>query len=374
GTLDTSAGNVIVEEGGSVSVLSGKSVVPGGGAGTLKVADEDSVFNGETGADAATVLGTNKVWIGGTLKYTTGPFANVAALTVPFSYVGNGGTLDISDVTVPGSTPSTLVAAIPQGQNLIAKAAADEASTTTLSIPANADITLAATDTLATITGLTVSGTLNISGSALTLAAATATGVTTSGDGTIVSAGTALSPLLNKAGSALFVVQTVDVSFGADQTVKAGTTLISAEKITVAAAKTLTVEGTLNVEGTLALAAADSKVVIPAGGELTATAAGLLTGGSAALVTNVKLTVEASATTGTATKATNSGTGTTYILTTAAASDTTALITITAVGNAKWELTANTAVSAKAAEAASPAAPGTLKAGAGTTLILIGTA
>jgi hypothetical protein len=230
-----------------------------------------------TASPVVTALGTGNVSISGVLEYATGAtaFASTTALSTPFGYVGNGGTLDISAVAVTDSTPSTLVAAIPQGKNLIATAAENEAAaTTTLTIPANANITLAATDKLATITGLTVNGSLKtvdvaatlaaatsvtVSGTldigantGLTLAAATATGVTTTGKGKIVSAtttDTVLKALLDKSGSALVIVQSANVTFADNQTVKAGTTLISTGAITVTAGKTLTLNGSVDVTG-----------------------------------------------------------------------------------------------------------------------------
>jgi hypothetical protein len=183
GTLDVSTGKVIVKEGGYVSVLSEKTVTGiSVSPGTLKVATADSVNDGE--ASAKTVLGTDKVRILGTLAIG-GTFTDVAALSAPFGYVGNGGTLDISAVTVTGSKPSTLVAAIPQGKNLKATAAGPETATT-LVIPKGSDITALATDTLAAVTTLTVNGTFTTA--AGTLAAVTA--LTVNGTLTASAAGT----------------------------------------------------------------------------------------------------------------------------------------------------------------------------------------
>jgi hypothetical protein len=261
GTLDVSAGNVIVGEGGSVSVLPVKSaaaITTGVPPGTLKVATALSVNDGE--ATAKTVLGTDKVWIGGALAIG-GTFTDVAALATPFKYVGNGGTLDISVATVTGSTPSTLVAAIPQGKNLKATAAgAEAAATTTLVIPKGSDITALAGDTLATLTTLTVNGTFTTDVG--TLEAVTALTV----NGSLTAAASNITAL-------------------GDSSVGAGgeLTLLGA---TIAATKTLTVSGTLNVTGTLTVK-----------GTLNATAGSIVVGTTAS-TTLAKASVTGDATTG----------------------------------------------------------------------------
>jgi hypothetical protein len=284
GKLDVSAGNVVVD-GGQVSVLPVKSIAgitAGVSPGTLVITSPTSVNDGASPTPNS-VLGGDNVWIGGTLKVTQA--IALADVATALNYVVDGGTLDLSAAAVTGSKPSTLAgaAALSSGKNLIAKADTAE-SDTTLSIPANANITVLATDALAAITGLTVSGTLNISGSALTLAAVLpANGVTTTGKGKIVSATTtltALKALLDHAGSTLVIEQSGSVNFADDQTVKAGTTLINTGTITVTAAKTLTVAGAVKA-GALILGAGDWKAT----GANATIAANTLTLGNAASAT-----------------------------------------------------------------------------------------
>jgi hypothetical protein len=428
GTLDTSAGTVIVKEGGSVSVLPVKSaaaITAGVLPGTLVIKAAADVSYDPTASPVVTALGSNDVRILGVLKYasTATAFANAAALTTPFNYVGNGGTLDITLATVTAADkPSDWLNAIPAGKKLKATVIAganEDAATTSLTIPAGLELTAKSGDTLATLTSLTVNGTFTTDAGTLeavtaltvngTLTASDAVGadagiaitVGEDGDATVgdiellktstVAAGgvlttgavtafdgsgTTAATLTASAGSTvngfLFPADATITELGEDAVTISALTIPATTTLTVAAGKTLTVDGTLTVEGTLVLPAATSTVVIPAGGELTATTGTAeLLGSSSSTIAGVKLTVAATGSS-TATKVKLSGTSPVFILTTEATSGTGDTTPTPIVGKSKWTFTNAAIGGVSPADASTDAAGGTLKAGLGTKLILAG--
>jgi hypothetical protein len=427
GILDVSAGNVVVD-GGSVSVLPVKSaaaITAGVPPGTLKVVNADSVNDGE--ATAKTVLGTDKVWIGGALQYATGAaaFADADAFKTAFGYVSSGGTLDISAATATGSTPSTLAATatLYSGKNLIATAAADEAAaTTTLSIPANANITALATDTLEAVTTLTVNGTFTTDAGTLeAVTALTVNGTLTASAATGATAGIAITVGAGgKAtlGGTIAVLKASSVAAGGELTTGTVTAFGTTPAATLTAAAGSTVNGflfpadatitglgedavtisALTIPATTTLTVAeDATLTVAAGGNLT------FTNNTSKVVLLAGASLEAAATTSVlASKGTTTADGSGISLTVTASSDlaaptgyksdtpaANATITLTTdtagtqtaaayvIGNASFLIAglssnAHSVAPVVSTAAATSAAIGGIKAGASSAVILVG--
>jgi hypothetical protein len=166
-----------------------------------------------------------------------------------------------------------------------------------LEIPEGITVKLAAASTLATITGLTVNGVLDLdANTGLTLAAIT-TGTVSTGEKGVIKSATAtaatLQALLSKAGDSLAIQQTGDVTLAAATTVKAGTTLTigASGKVTAESAgtsKALTVAGAVILDGgTLATAgthADTADIIITGDGSITA--GGIVISGAGGINTN----------------------------------------------------------------------------------------
>jgi hypothetical protein len=120
-------------------------------------------------------------------KLVVGTVANLAEVTTLFGHVAKG---ELVVTTAPATTkPSDIITAFSgtttTNKKLTITATANE-SDTTPTIPAWLNLTLASTDTLATVTALTVQGTLNLSGAV----APTAGDVTVGANGAINVSGT----------------------------------------------------------------------------------------------------------------------------------------------------------------------------------------
>ena len=156
GTLTATATGGVAVTNGIVHVVKG---------GTLVTDTAASVNDGA--AAPATVLGTAKASFatGGSLGLT-GTLADITAVGTALGYVGKG-TLDLSSATITTAPkPSEAVAAFnaKSATGLIINANGTEGADP-LTIPAG--LVLTTTDTLASITGLTVNGTLTASSATL---------------------------------------------------------------------------------------------------------------------------------------------------------------------------------------------------------------
>jgi hypothetical protein len=233
-TAAASTGEIVVK--GSLVVLDG---------GTLSTDVADSVNDG----DVQSVLDTGKVSVasGGTLVFPATALTDQTKIETALGYAGSG-TLSITGAVASLKPEELAAAAIGKSATLVATAGTN-AGAVALVIPANAEITVATGDTVAS-TSVEVSGKLTLDPGS-TLAAATS--VTSAGTGKIVSTTVTpavLSALLTKAGSALTLEQNGAVALVAATTVQAGTTLVLGAALTVeshATTKALTVAGTVEI-------------------------------------------------------------------------------------------------------------------------------
>jgi hypothetical protein len=154
--------------------------------GTLDIDTALAVTDGATPTPAPALGNPAKVVLAAesTLELSAA-LADAAALTAALGYVGTGGTLE---ATVTGSKPSSFQGLDLKGKKLITTALADEDSQNALIVPAGLELTAKTSDTLATITGLTVNG--SFSTEAGTLSKVTALTVGEDGELDVSGAGT----------------------------------------------------------------------------------------------------------------------------------------------------------------------------------------
>jgi hypothetical protein len=269
GTLDTSLGEVKVEDNGIIYVLSGKTVTGGADPGTLVIKNANSVNDG---ADTPRpVLGTDKVWIGGTLKFDNAT-ATASDITAAFDYVEDGGELDAGTNTA--LTPSDAVKiSIPTGKTLTIQADGADTAATSISIPAG--LFLTTSKALSALASVTVTAGGGFSATYSTATAFPTTGIVLVAEGDFYAKKTVLfndgsrvgakgSVALEdgatvEVGKPLSVVNGSLVYFGAGNNVwfpaaagitGIGTTTLTIDGITVPAGEALAVNG----GGTLVLA------------------------------------------------------------------------------------------------------------------------
>jgi hypothetical protein len=393
------------------------------GKGTLSIDAPLSVNNGKTGDDKATVLKTGKVSIaGGTLKYAAGASPSLDDVAAALGYVGSG-TLDASTLTTaisvtPKAISDKVTGKVSATKTLTITAGTAEAEgTTALEIPAGLALTAKSDDTLATITGLTVNGTLTAAaGTLAAVTTLTVNGTLNAAKGTLATAGAkitvggtatlgAVAKVLKDSsvakGGALTVTSVAfDTENEAKLAVAAGGTVngvtfpaatnvtaiaatgVTIDSITIPATSTLvipedtlTVTGTLEVNGTLAFTSDSSKVILGEGAVLKAGKDAVLSAKSGTVDgSDISLTVGAKASPGTATGFTGVAADGVATLTTAeTASDGTGTAHI--AGNASFPviITAKaTAAEAVSSTKAATAAAGSIKAGTGTAITLAG--
>jgi hypothetical protein len=273
-TLDTSAGVVKVpkDKEGRVYVIG--STIAGVADGTLKVKDKTSVTDGAD--EPKTVLGTDKVSVGGTLAVgTTTAVADVPDL---MGYVGSRGTVDASASTaITALLPSAAVKISPAGKKLVIAANGAE-DQTTLTIPAGLDLTTS--DDLDTVATLTVAAGGSLTASDATLKSEGAT-ITVNGTATL---GTVAKVL--KDSSATGVLTATIAALGADATLAVGAGS-AVNKVTFPGAATVSAIATdskgltigslaVPAKGTLVIAA-DTTLTVAAGSTLTVDDGGAVT-------------------------------------------------------------------------------------------------
>lgn len=372
GTVNVEVGGLLtltgtIEGDGTVSVKVGGSLDT---AGLTKIPD----------------LGTKTIIAGGTLN--VGTVADITELKTLFGKISSGEL----NITTPSATlkPTEVanISGITANKRLTIEANGAETSTS-LTIPAG--LTLTTTGTLDTVATLTVNGKLTASaatgkadgiaitvGKNATLSLATIAKLkasTVEDGGTLQATVTAFdtdAKLKVNAGGRVneitFVGATNITALAADAVTIDSITIADKTALTIPANKTITVTGTgtLEVNGTLSFTDSTSKLILPAGAALAAGEKGTLLGGITPAVTNVTLTVEATATAGTATKAAVTGDAATGFTVTTNA---TATAGTPVIGNASFAII-DAEVKALSATQATQAAAGKLIAGAGTTLIL----
>jgi hypothetical protein len=154
GKLDIQA-PVYVYDGGNLNAFNGLSVTEGGRisvqkGGTLTTTDSSKVSNGAQ--EPLTVLGTDAVFIAGTLAIEA---ATAAEITAALGYIENGAKLAVdADTALPSAVVNVTV---PAGKSVEITANGAETAAT-LAVPAGVKLTT--TDDLSDVTELTVNGEL----------------------------------------------------------------------------------------------------------------------------------------------------------------------------------------------------------------------